>query len=219
MKQNLFSTLCFAVVLCCVCRGQASMRSQRVGTFAQEVRVNYTEADGLLDNEVQALAVCASGEVYAATRAGLGFYAQGKWQTVPSLKGQAVWMLACQGNTVVALTGRSGGEYLQACQIHIVKSQRVERLFPVPDQFRVRAGVKGMALDTELFLVASNDVYALNLKETDDAVFARARALNLQNPDIRQIAVHQEGGLYVAARSGLLGYDAQAQCWTPVYPQ
>ena len=148
MKQNLFSTLCFAVVLCCVCRGQASMRSQTVGTFAQEVRVNYTEADGLLDNEVQALAVCASGEVYAATRGGLCFYFQGKWQTVPSLKGQAVWMLACQGNRVAALTGRSEGDDLQACRIHIIKSQTVERQFPIPDQFRVRAGVKGMALGT-----------------------------------------------------------------------
>ena len=90
MKQNSLSTIVLAA-LCCVCQGQAPLKSQAVGMFIQEVRINYTEADGLLDNDVRALAVCASGEVYAATRGGLCVYAQGKWQAVDALKGQAVF--------------------------------------------------------------------------------------------------------------------------------
>jgi hypothetical protein len=221
VKQNVQSVIGLSIALYCVYWGRTAMGSQTVGSFPQELRTNYSERDGLPDNDVQALAACMNGEVYAGTRAGLGVFAQGKWHTMGSLKGKAVWMLACQGNTVVALTGRSEGEYLRDCVIHIITSQRVVRQLPVPGQMRVRAGVKGLALSLaeSLYLSASDDIYVLDLNQGDEAVFVDARPLKLRNSDVRQIAVNREGELYVAAKSGLLGYHSRQQRWTPVYPQ
>jgi len=208
----------FAIISYCVCWGRTATEPQTVGTFLQEQHINYSQAHGLLANDVRALTICANGEVCAGTGAGLSVFAWGKWQTVEPLKGKPVWMLASQGNTVVALTGKSEGEYLRDCAIHLIESQRVKRQIQVPDRFRVRADAKGLALADKLYLSASGDMFVLNLHDPDSAIFARARSLKLQSRDVRQIAVNQEGGLYVAAKSGLLGYHPQEQRWTPVYP-
>jgi hypothetical protein len=219
VKKYPLPVVAFAVVLACMCRDLTGASSQTVGSFLQETRINYSMKDGLAHNDVRVLAICMNGEVYAGTGAGLSVFALGKWQSVEPLKGRPVWMLASQGNAVVALTGTSEGEYLRDCALHLIESQRVTRQIQVPDQFRVRADAKGLTLADDLYLSVSGAVLVLNLQETDSAIFAKAGSLELPNSQVRQIAVGQAGGLYLATQSGLLSYNRPAERWAPVYPR
>jgi hypothetical protein len=69
-----------------------------VGTFKQEVRRNFTAADGLI--AVTSVAVLDAKTVLAGTTSGLAQFADGRWTTVKGTAGASVEALAASKATV-----------------------------------------------------------------------------------------------------------------------
>jgi hypothetical protein len=169
----------------------------RVGAFPEEVSRAYTAQTGVPSNDIRAVAVTASGEVYAGTARGLARYSAGEWSTVAAA-GEAVDQVAASGDDVwFTSVGRL---------VHLHGAS-----FSLPP-----VKVSQIAAGKELFLATEGGLYHLSGKRLVlDAGLAR---LSGSQPAVRQVAVAMDGRIAVAALNGLFLKSAGGN-WRAVYPR
>jgi hypothetical protein len=162
----------------------------KVGRFPVDVRTEYTLADGLPSNDVLAVAVLPSGEVYAATTKGLARFNGRRWIAVgPGTNPVTLVTPAAQG--LLAVTG---GKLVHVQGLSAVK---IEEL---PAAARDLIALK--VLDGEGLLVANRE----HLFRWSKGTFVRDErfdGLAGESPNIRQVAVARDGRVAVAASGGL----------------
>ncbi|HSB15944.1 MAG TPA: hypothetical protein VLE22_15920 [Bryobacteraceae bacterium] len=69
-----------------------------------ETRTFYTNAEGLPDTEVLAVAATSGGDVYVGAPKGLARLSRGQWVTVPALAGTRVELLVPDGPDLLVAT-------------------------------------------------------------------------------------------------------------------
>jgi hypothetical protein len=168
----------------------------RVGTFPVDVRTEYTLADGLPSNDVLAIAVVMSGDVYAGTAKGLARFDGRRWHSVADISGP------------VTLLAPSGDGLLVASHGKLVRVRRdsVDQFAEVPAAARDLRALE--VLDGEKILLAGRDALFRGAK----GKFSHDKSLDALagvGPDIRQVAVAPDGQIAVAATGGLFVCDRQ----------
>ena len=169
----------------------------RIGVFQQEVARSFTTSNGLPSNDLRAVAITTSGDVYAATARGLARYSPGKWTTVAS-EGESVEQVATRGDDVW---------YISAGRL--IRLNGPSFSLPAVKVGRVAIGAK-------LLLATDAGLYVLGGKKfTLDAGLTRLLG---DNKSVRQVAVAADGRLAVAAMSGLF-LKRGGGTWSAVYPR
>ena len=169
----------------------------RVGTFPEEFRRAYTVKDGLPSDDVRALAIKASGDVYAATARGLARFSAGKW-TTSSANGEAVEQVAARGDGIWYI---SNGRL-----IHLHGAS-----FTLPP-----AKVNHIAISEKTFLATDAGLYILSGKKF--VLDSRLARLLGSEKAIRQVAVAADGRIAVAAAGGLFLKQGNG-AWGAVNPR
>jgi hypothetical protein len=161
-----------------------------VGRFPIDVRTEYTQAEGLPSNDVRAIALLASGEVYAGTTKGLARFDGGRWKVVAPLI-DAVILLAPSPEGLVAAS---------AGKLFRVRGESVEQIAELPADARDLTALN--VADGPTTLLATRDA----LFWLSNGTFVRDTgllSLGGEASDIRQIAVARDGRVAVAASAGL----------------
>ena len=178
-------------------RDGTAVAGRRVGVFPEEVSSAYTAQAGLPSNDIRAVAVTASGDVYAGTARGLARFSAGAWSTVAAA-GEAVDQAAASGDDVW-FTSAGRLVHLNGASI------------PLPP-----VKVNQITAGKELFLATDGGLYhLLGNKLVRDAGLAR---LSGSQPAVRQVAVALDGRIAVAALDGLFLKPAGGD-WRPVDPR
>ena len=74
----------------------AAAPSLVVGAYQQDVRIEYSSSDGLLDDKVNAIIVHPQLGPFAGTTKGLCRFFNGRWQAVPDFNSEPVVAMAAQ---------------------------------------------------------------------------------------------------------------------------
>ncbi|MBP9901844.1 MAG: hypothetical protein KBH45_10305, partial [Verrucomicrobia bacterium] len=82
MRHHFVSTILFCGLLASLTSAAAETPSITVGTFKQEVRREFTVADGLPASAATCVAVLEAKTVLAGTTNGLARFVNGRWTTV-----------------------------------------------------------------------------------------------------------------------------------------
>lgn len=168
-----------------------------VGVFPEEVGRAYTVQAGVPSNDIRAVAVTASGDVYAGTARGLARFSAGAWSTVAA-DGEAVDQVAASGDDVWFT---SSGKL-----VHLHGAS-----FSLPP-----GKINQITAGKELYLATDGGLYQLRGERLVlDADLAR---LSGSQPAVRQVAVAVDGRIAVAALGGLFLKPAGGD-WHPVYPR
>ncbi|MCF6285646.1 MAG: hypothetical protein L3K26_10700, partial [Candidatus Hydrogenedentes bacterium] len=104
-KKGLLFSLSFFLTLAVHGAPQISPKSLKVSTYSQELRTAYTTADGLPSDDVRAIVVTESGDVYAGTAAGLAKWAGEQWVPVAGMPANPVHALLAVGDTLYVAAG------------------------------------------------------------------------------------------------------------------
>jgi len=169
----------------------------RVGVFPEEVSRAYTAKDGVPSDDVRAIAVTASGDVYAGTARGLARLSAGHWATVAA-DGMAVDQVAAVGDDVWFITAGK-----------LVHLHGASYSLPPVKVNQIIAGVKP-------FLATDAGLYMLSGKKL--ALDSRLSRLLGSEKSIRQVAVAADGRMAVAAMGGLFLKQAGG-AWGVVNPR
>src|SRR5690348_13213474 len=94
MQIRSSSVSSLAALFACLTFATAQTPSVTIGTFKQEVRREYTTADGLPANVVICVAALDAKTVFAGTTNGLARFVEGKWTTVEGTAAAPVEALA-----------------------------------------------------------------------------------------------------------------------------
>ncbi|MDR3675388.1 MAG: hypothetical protein P4N24_07850, partial [Acidobacteriota bacterium] len=167
----------------------------RVGTFPEEFRRAYTVKDGLPSDDVRAIAITASGDVYAATARGLAHFSGGKWTTL-STDGEAVEQVAARGDGIWYICNGK--------LIHLHGAS-----FTLPP-----VKVNYIAISEKPFLATDAGLYILSGKKF--VLDSRLARLLGNEKAIRQVAVGADGRIAVAAAGGLFLKQGSG-AWGAVY--
>jgi hypothetical protein len=162
----------------------------KVGQFPVDIRTEYTLADGLPSNDVLAIGVLPSREVYAGTAKGLAHFDGRRWAAVPPLT-DAVTLLAPSANGLFAAT---------ANKLFRVRGNSVEQIGALPTVARNLVSLN--VLGGETLLLAGHDALYRQSKGT----FVRDVTFNVliaKGEEIHQVAVTSDGRIAVAATGGL----------------
>ena len=100
MRHHFISTSLLCVLLASLTSRAADTPSITVGTFKQEVRREFTAADGLPATAATAVAVLDAQTVLAGTTNGLARFANGRWTSVSGAAGAPVEALATSKDKV-----------------------------------------------------------------------------------------------------------------------
>lgn len=177
--------------------GQPAIKGVRVGVFEEEVSNAYTVKQGIPSDDVRAMAITASGDVYAATGKGLARFSAGKWTTVAA-EGAAVGQVAA---------GVEGVWFVSAGKLTKLGGAS----FPLPP-----VKVNQITSGGKLCLATDRGLYILDGKNLvlDPSL---ERMLGSEK-DVRQVAVAADGRIAVAAMAGLFLKQAGG-AWSAVYPR
>ncbi len=181
----------------------AQPRGVRVGAFLQQVRTNFTVADGLPAEDVSAVAVAVDGSVFAGTSRGLARFAGGKWHAVAAFRGAPVEALAARDTDVFVVSGGA---------LWRLRQDQSVRLAALPQ------GVAARALSADGGLLLATDAGLFE--------FARGRLLAVESlnrlleagRDVRQVAQARDGRAAAATSSGLFVREGSGQ-WRRLYPR
>lgn len=178
-------------------RTDQTVAGLQVGEFPQEVRVAYAAKDGLPSDDVRAVAVAASGDVYAGTASGLARFSNGAWATVAA-DGEPVEQVAASGDDVW---------FISAGKLNRLHGE--SWALPSAKVNQMVVGAKSLlATDAGLYLLVKQ-------KFVLDASLARLLG---SDKAVRQVAVSADGRTAVAALTGLYVKAAQGN-WSAVDPR
>ncbi|GMW00776.1 MAG: hypothetical protein AMXMBFR84_19130 [Candidatus Hydrogenedentota bacterium] len=171
-----------------------------VGSYLQEVHVPYTAEDGLPAGAVKAIAISASGTVYAGTDEGLARFSDGQWIRIDGIG--AISHIALWEETLFAVSGdvtycREGDKFSRVAET----SGGVGALEAVTGNLGVWIGI------------SAGLVRALGLPVEP---MGRLNSVMGEGANVRGIATYQDE-LAVAAESGL--FAGTLESWSSVYPQ
>jgi hypothetical protein len=171
-------------------QARALANGLKVGRFPVDVRTAYTRADGLPSNNVFAIAVQPTGDVYAGTAKGLARFDGHRWMSVGALP-HAVPLLAPSASGLLTAT---------ADKLLRVHGDSVDPMGQLPAASRDFTAMKFLGQDT--ILLASREGLFRRSKGPflRDATFD---ALVGGHCDIHQVAVAPDGQVAVAATEGL----------------
>ena len=200
MRKLLLTNSLFCALLCSVAATGAENPSITVGTFKQEVRKEFTSADGLPANAVTAIAVVDGKTALAGTASGLARFAGGRWSLVKGTEGEAVEALG---------TGRGRVLFASKGWLFALEGDKAEKLLPLPQGAKVNSISVGeptyLATDRGLLEISGGSVRV---------VTALNDALG------KSLAVFQvaSGPRVVAgAAAGLFQKDSNGK-WTRLFP-
>lgn len=184
----------------------------KVGAYAQEVHTAYTTKDGLPGDDVNAVAVTATGDVYAGTMAGLAAFQGGRWTKVELGVEDPVWFLASKKDMLAAYVAKDHDGRAQGGTVYILSPGNEPRAIPLPQTCSVSVQGGGMAFGDQVLLCGAPGLFTVN---PDDG-----KTISLPFPQalIRQIAVGPQGELCAATDTALLSYDTKDGAWRTLYP-
>jgi hypothetical protein len=163
----------------------------RVGKFPVDVRTEYTLADGLPSNDVFAIAVLPSGEVYAGTAKGLARFDGPRWFRVAPFTA-AVTLLAPTPNGLLLVTND---------KLFRVQGRSVEPFGELPPA----GGRDLISMQTDdgdkILFATRRELFRRSKGEFKDDRSLALLTHGVRN--IRQVAVAEDGRLAVAATEGL----------------
>ena len=200
MRNYFISTLLLLTLLTSFSLAAAGTPSMTVGTFPQEVRREFTVAEGFPVNAITSVAVLDGKSALAGTANGLARFAYDHWTIVNGTVGAPVEAVAGGGATALfALNGR----------LLTLQGDKISLLTPLPPGLKVNAIRLGepiyLATDHGLFEYAGDTlkpVAALNdLLKGNSAVF--------------QVAVGSR--VVIGAAAGLFQRSADGK-WTRLFP-
>ncbi len=176
----------------------ASVSGIRVGVFQEEVSREFTTADGLPSTDVRAIAISASGDVYAATAMGLARFSAGHWSVV-----------AAQGAPVEqVVTAGDGVAFISAGKLAHLHGASIN----LPEVKVNHLTIAG----NDTFLSTDAGLYFLKGKKfTLDTKLAKLLG---SNKSVRQVAVASDGRVAVAAMAGLF-IKSSGGAWGQIYPR
>lgn len=177
----------------------AQTPSITIGTFKQEVRVEFKTEHGLPADEITSVAVLNGNTVFAGTAKGLARFAGGRWVVVKGTEGAPVEAVA---------VGQGKVWFMHSGRLHSLQGDKVDIAAQLPAGVKVNSISVGdriyLATDSGLFENrggALRPVAALNdLLGTDRSVF--------------QVAVGP--GVAVGAAAGL--FQQENGQWTRLFP-
>lgn len=167
------------------------------GVFPEEVSRVYTAQAGVPSSDIHAVAVTASGDVYAATAKGLARFSTGKWSTVTAAGADVDQVSAAGDDVWFTSAGRLVHLHGDAYSLPPVK---VNQITAGKEQF--------LATDGGLFHLSGKRLVL-------DAGLARLLG---SQPAVRQVAIAMDGRIAVAALNGLFVKSAGGN-WHAVYPR
>jgi hypothetical protein len=163
----------------------------RVGKFPVDVRTQYTLADGLPSNDVFAIAVLPSGEVYAGTAKGLARFDGHRWFRVAPFT-TAVTLLAPTPNGLLLVTND---------KLFRVQGRSVQPFGELPPA----GGRDLIAMRTDggdkILFATRRELFRRSKGEFKDDRSLALLTYGVRN--VRQVAVAEDGRLAVAATEGL----------------
>ena len=171
-----------------------------VGTFKQEVRREFTAADGLPANAATCVAVLDAKTVLAGTTNGLARFADGRWTAVKGTAGASVEAVAASKDKVLlVMNGRLLS--LQGDKLNLIAS--------------LPSGVKAntISIGETIYLATDQGLF-----ETTGSTLKPVAALNDalgENQAVFQIAIGPR--VVVGAAAGLFQKQANGQ-WTRLFP-
>ena len=171
-----------------------------VGTYKQEVRLEFTTANGLPANSVTCVAVTDGKTVIAGTTSGLARFASGRWTTVKGTAGMAVDALAAgKGKVLFVLNGR----------LLSLQDDKTSLIAPLP------AGVKvnSLSIGDVVYLATDQGLFE-NVGSTIKPVTALNDALGA-NKAVFQVAAGSR--VVIGAAAGLFEKESDGK-WTRFFP-
>lgn len=200
MRHHFVSTILFCGLLASLTSAAAETPSITVGTFKQEVRREFTAADGLPASAATCVAVLEAKTVLAGTTNGLARFVNGRWTTVKGTTGATVEALATSKDKVLlVLNGR----------LLSLQGDKLNLVAPLPPGVKVNALSGG-----ETIYLATDQGLFENTGSTVKPVTALNEALG-ENKAVFQVAVGPR--IVVGAAAGLFEQAAKDK-WTRLFP-
>lgn len=189
-SQEVFRTAPHAV-------GAVPDASARDSVFPEEFTRTYTNKDGVPSDDVRAIVIAPSGDVYAGTARGLARFSAGKWATVAA-DGEPVEQVAAAGDDVWFT---SAGK--------LVHLHGLSYTLPAAKINQITAAARPLvATDAGLYQL-NGKKFAMDIK--------LARFVGSEQA-IRQVAVAADGRVALAAAEGLFVKQVDG-AWSAVYPR
>ena len=183
-----------------------------VGTFAQEKRTFYTQADGLPTAAVLSVAITADGSVFCGTEQGLARFSENRCTVYEETKNHAVRHMAVAGHQVVAIM-EPNADMNGNRSLLLINHGRVEQILSLAGIAKDRS-VSALALDEWIYLGCGERLYTLA-----PAAKAKLKMIATFSGEIKQLAVVTNKTIYAATSAGLMQYDVKTKAITPLYPQ
>ena len=200
MRNHFVSTAVWCALLASLPSRATEPASITVGTFRQEVRREFTAADGLPADAATSVAVLDAKTVLAGTTNGLARFADGRWIAVNGSAGTSVEAVAASKDKVLlVLDGRLLS--LQGDKLNLITS--------------LPPGVKANAISIGDTIYLATDA---GLFETTGSTLKPVAALIDalgENRAVFQVAIGPR--LVVGAEAGLFQKQANGQ-WTRLFP-
>ena len=200
MRHHFVTASLLCVLLTSLTSRAAETPSITVGTFKQEVRREFTAADGLPANAVTSVAVLDAKTVLAGTTNGLARFANGRWTAVKGTAGAPVEALAASKDKVLlVLNGR----------LLSLQGDKLNLIAPLPPGVKVNS----ISVGEPIYLATDHGLF-----ETTGSTLKPVTALNDalgENKSVFQVAVGPR--IVVGAAAGLFQQEAKDK-WTRLFP-
>ncbi len=182
--------------------GQAQMR---VGTFDQEMRTFYGEADGLPSMDVNDIAITGDGTVWAGTARGLAYLNDGAWSPVERFSGDSVPLLAADGQNLAIIF--RGALHFLALEAPAAS---------LPPEASAPEDVHCLAFANGLYAGTKEGLYVLRVNRLEPVEGLNGHLAGTRA--VRGIAAGPNGELAAATATGLF-YSANGAEWQPLFPE
>lgn len=198
--QNQFGSTVLCTLLAILPFRGTEAASIAVGTFKQEVRREFTVADGLPANAATSVAVLDGKTVLAGTTNGLAQFANGRWKPIKGSAGGVVEAMAASTDSVLlVLNGR----------LLSLRGDKLNLISSLPPGVKANA----ISIGDTIYLATDAGLFE-HTGSTLKPVEALSEALG-ENRAVFQLAIGPR--LVVGATAGLFQKQANGQ-WTRLFP-
>ncbi|MEK7706694.1 MAG: hypothetical protein AAB380_01700 [Verrucomicrobiota bacterium] len=200
MRHHFASTSLLCLLLASLASRAAETPFITVGTFKQEVRREFTAADGLPATATTSVAVLDAKTVLAGTANGLARFANGRWTAMKGTTGAPVETLAAsKDKAFLVLNGR----------LLSLQGDKLNLIAPLPPGMKVNS----ISIGEPIYLATDQGLF-----ESTSVAIKPVAAVNDElgeNKSIFQVAVGSR--MVVGAAAGLFQKEADGK-WTRLFP-